>query len=115
MPVEVPVASLNAQSSQTVSLDTIVYRITFTFNTRCRAWDLSIAEQNGNEIVSGIKLLPGIDLLDRHKDSRLPPGLLWAVDVQEGADALRPGRTQLGSKLRLVYVTKAEKDALISA
>lgn len=115
MPLIVPIASLNAQSTQTVTLGSVVYSFTFTFNTRCLSWDLSIAEQNGTPIVSGIKLLPQLDLLSRHKDARLPPGALLTVDVQEANKALRPTKTQLGTKLILVYLTEAEVDAIISA
>jgi len=115
MPLEVPVASLNAKSSQTVNLEDTVYRFTFVFNTRCLAWDMTIAEQDGTVIIAGIKLLPQVNLLFRHKDARLPPGQLWALDVQEDATATRPLKSELGSKLRLIYFTEAEIDAIISS
>ena len=114
MPFQVPVASLNAQSSQTVTLDGVVFRLTFTFNTRCLAWDMTIAEQDGTVLVSGIKLLPQLDLLNRHKDVRLPPGRLLAVDQQEADVAIRPLKSELGSKLVLVYFTEADINAIIS-
>ena len=89
MPLIVPVASLNAKSSQTVALDDVVYRLTFVFNTRCLAWDMTVAEQDGTVLVAGIKLVPMIELLFRHKDVRLPKGRLFAIDVEEGEDATR--------------------------
>jgi len=115
MPLEVPIASLNAKNSQTVALDNVVYRLTFVFNTRCLAWHMDIATQDGTIIVAGIKLMPQIDLLFRHKDTRLPPGRLFAVDVEDGEDALRPEKSELGTKMRLMYFTEAEVDAIISA
>ncbi len=115
MAVEVPVASLNAKSSQTVALDNVVYRLTFVFNTRRLAWDMTFAEQDGTIIVAGIKLLPQIDLLFRHKDTRLPKGRLVAIDIEEADDAIRPEKNQLGTKLKLLYFTEADVDAIISA
>ena len=113
MPFEVPVASLNAKSSQTVALDDTVYRFVFTFNTRCLSWHLDVQEQDGTEIVQGIKLLPNIDLLGRHKDIRLPKGRLFAIDTEEGEDGIRPEKNQLGTKLRLLYFTEAEVNAVV--
>ena len=115
MPREVPIASLNAKSSQTVALDNTVYRLTFVFNTRCLAWGMDIATQDGTVIVAGIKLLPQVDLLFRHKDTRLPKGRLFAVDVEDGDEAPRPEKNQLGTKMRLLYFTEAEVNAIISA
>jgi len=113
MPFEVPVASLNAQSTQTVALDGVVYRLVFTFSTRRLAWDMTIGQQDGTVLVAGIKLLPNIDLLNRHKNVLLPKGRLYAVDVEEGSDATRPDKNQLGTKLRILYFTEAEMDAII--
>jgi hypothetical protein len=113
MPFEVPVASLNAKSSQTVALDDVVYRFEFEFNTRCLAWHLNVQTQDGTPLVQGIKLLANIDLLGRHKDTRLPKGRLYAIDTEEGEDGIRPEKNQLGTKLRLLYFTEAEVDALI--
>ena len=115
MPFLVPVASLNAQSSQTVTLEGRVYKLTFTLNTRDQSWSLTVAEQDGTPIVSGIKLLPQLDLLSRHKDPRLPPGILTTVDVVDGDKAARPTKSQLGTKLVLVYWTEADIDAIVSA
>lgn len=114
MPFEIPVASLNAQNSQTVTLDGVVYRMTFTWNTRRLAWDLSIGLSDGTPLVQGVKILPQLDLLGRHRDIRLPKGTLLSVDVQETDVAIRPEKSQLGTKLRLLYWTEAENDALIS-
>ena len=115
MPFSVPIASLNAQNSQTVALDGVVYRLTFTWNTRRLAWDMSFALQDGTPLVQGIKLLPQKDLLGRHKDIRLPRGRLYAIDVVETDNAIRPEKSELGTKLQLLYYTEAEWDAIISA
>lgn len=115
MPLEIPIASLNAKNSQTVAMDNVVYRLTFVFNTRCLAWGMDIATQDGVVIVAGIKLLPQIDLFSRHKDTRLPKGRLFVIDVEDGSVALRPEKNQLGTKMRFLYFTESEVDAIISA
>lgn len=114
MPVELPIASLNAIWSESVALDGVVYRLTFTWSTRSQAWYMTIAEDDGTAIVSGIKILPQISLLQRHKDERLPPGVLYAFDVIEGDNAERPTKSQLGNKLKLIYTTRAELEELMA-
>lgn len=113
MPNRIPVASLNAASSQTITIDETVYRLTFNFNVRCQLWSMTIAEQDGTPIVSGIALLPQVDLLERHRDERLPRGRLFALDVLEGNRASRPTRNDLNTKLVLVYLTEEEVDDFI--
>lgn len=114
MPVEIPIASLNAVWSESVNLDGVVYRLTFTWNTRSSSWSMTIAENDGTPIVSGIKLLPQISLLQRHKDERLPPGVLYAFDVIDGDNAERPTKSELGAKLQLIYTTRAELELLMA-
>ncbi len=115
MPLEIPIASLNAQSTQTISLDGVVYRMVFTFNTRRLAWDMTFGLADGTVLVAGIKLLPQIDLLGRHKDIRIPKGRLFISDIEDGNTALRPEKNELGTKLRLFYFTEVEFNGLISA
>jgi len=115
MPFELSIASLNAQSTQTITLDSVVYRMVFTFNTRRLAWDLTFGLADGTVLVAGIKLLPQIDLLGRHKDIRLPKGRLFAFDIEDGNTALRSEKSELGTKLRLLYFTEIEVNGLISA
>lgn len=113
MPVEVPIASLNAVWSESVDLDGIVYRLTFTWSTRSQSWSMTIATNDGTPIVSGIKILPQISLLQRHKSELLPPGVLMAFDVIDGEAAERPKKSELGTKLLLIYTTRAELDTLV--
>lgn len=113
MPVEIPIASLNAVWSESISLDQVVYRLTFRWNLRSQSWSMTISEDDGTPIVTGIKILPQISLLQRHKDERLPPGVLYAFDVIEGDEAERPTKSQLGNKLKLIYTTRAELESLV--
>lgn len=107
----IPIPSNNSKFSFTVDLDGTVYRMTFTFNTRQLSWDLAFAQQDGTVIVSGIKILPAIDLLFRHKDSRLPPGFLTVTDPKNGDKGERPTRSSLfNNEIRLVYLTEADFD-----
>lgn len=112
MPFEIPIPSHNAKWSETVTMDGTVYRLTFNWNTRIQAWYMQIAEQDGSPIVSGIKLLPMISLLQRHKDARLPPGVLFSYDVIEAGTAAAPSKSQLGSKMKLFYIGQSEFQGL---
>lgn len=112
MPLEITIASLNAVWSESVALDGNVYRMKFEWNTRTQSWAFDFATIDGTVIIAGIKVLPQINLLARHKDVRLPKGYLYAFDEIEGDHAERPTKSQLGNKLKLYYITQAEVDAL---
>lgn len=112
----IPIPSNNAKFSFSINLDGVVYRFTFTFNTRQLSWDLLLAEQDGTPILSGVKILPGIELLFRHKDSRLPGGLIHIIDPQNLEKGLRPTRNSLSSQaIRLLYMTEAELESMLAS
>lgn len=84
-----------------IELDKVIYQLTFTWNARESRWFMEIADEQLNEIVSGIALVIQWPLLKRFKDSRLPPGLLYALDTQDtGQEA---DDTDLGTRVLLVY------------
>jgi len=106
MALIIPVASQNAISSQTVTLDNVTYKLTFTWNTRCETWYIDIGDHSGEAIVRGIKVSPAIEILGRHADLRLPGGKLWLMHILN--NDLRPARFSLGVELQLLYLTKGE-------
>lgn len=87
-------------------LDGAYYGIRMLYNTRGRYWTISMSNSEGDQILDGIKLVEGQDLIAQFKDTRLPPGQL-IVDDTAGLD-LDPGRYDLGRRVRIVYVEEAD-------
>ena len=69
----------------TVRLDGRDYVLELRFNQREQRWYLSIADDEGDAILSGLKLQANWPLLVRHRyDTRVPPGeLLVAVTTPD--------------------------------
>ncbi len=98
--------------TQVSDFDGVNYSLEFRYNQRETCWYLSIADDIGNDIINGIKIVCSIPLLRRFSDTRLPPGELIAV--ASGDDDSPPGLTELGDGLRVAlhYITIAEITAI---
>ena len=59
---EIPLKN-NAQAFN-ITISNVVYGLLVAWNTFDAAWYLDIADQNSEPILQGLKLLPGVDLLD---------------------------------------------------
>jgi hypothetical protein len=60
-PFLIPLQSTNQRI--TITLAGVLYQLTVRWNDMNQAWQLDIADQNGNAIVSGIPVVTGRDLL----------------------------------------------------
>lgn len=81
------VGGLAFQSFGTTLLATN-YIINLRWNTRDAAWYFDLLDQNESPIVSGIKIVLGVELGRRTTDQRMPKGVFWAADLSgQGVDA----------------------------
>ena len=92
--------------NQSTTFEGTKYQLQCSFNQRCIAWYLSIADADGVDIVNGIKLTVGPLLLRKNKDPRRPPGELIVVSnttvtTPPGMLELLPGSGRCG----LFYIT----------
>lgn len=94
-------------SHQVVSLDGVSIGLRLWWNARGQRWILDVEDAQGEAIASGLGLVTGVSLLARFgvRDD-LPPGALIAVDTS-GAGA-PPGRDDLGGRVRVYYLDRAE-------
>lgn len=113
----VPTSTTLLDYEQTTTLDGRDYRLQITYNQRADRWYLSIADQDGDPIASGIKLVAEMPLFRSVTDERRPPGLLMCKDLEaaepdfaagERTFARDPGREDLGTRHQLWYLTAAE-------
>lgn len=88
------------------ALDETVYRFTMQYNEREGYWYLSIADEAGVAIRSGIKIVSNFPLLERIADIRKPPGQLMALSPT--ALEPDPGLEDLGDGISLVYAEEGE-------
>lgn len=63
-------------------LDGIVYRFRLKYRERYDCWDIGISTTDGTEIIAGIRVTEGNDMLAAYTDSNLPAGKLVCVDTQ---------------------------------
>lgn len=80
-------------------LDGVDYLISLTYNQRENRIYLSLADNEENPIISGIKVVANYPLLFRHRyNVQVPPGELFAFDTTP--DGSPPGLGELGEGLR---------------
>lgn len=109
--LELPVVQGSASFTMTVELEGSLYRLTYSWMGRTASWYLDVATLAEDPILSGVRLVLNWPLWGRLRDDRLPPGHLFALSM---ADDSEPGQDDLGSRVRLVYYTAAEVEALAS-
>nr|AGS53498.1 hypothetical protein [uncultured bacterium contig00055] len=89
------------------------YALDVYYNVRQNAWMLSITDANGELLIAGVRLVPGIYLLEKYRAScpELPPGELVLVDLEGklgNADGVT--RENLGSRFALAYEVITETE-----
>lgn len=87
--------------TETVSLDGKPYDLTFIWNTREEAWQLTIGFES-NVLASGLKIVPSWELISRFANINLPPGLIAVIDTS--AVYTRPVKEDLGVRLKIFYL-----------
>jgi hypothetical protein len=105
--LDIPVTPDPFQSLR-VRLDGVDYLLSLAYNQREDRIYLSLADDEENPIVSGIKVLANWPLLFRHRyNPAIPPGELMAIDTT--TDGSPPGLGELGAGLRvqLIYFEAA--------
>lgn len=94
--------------TETLTLDGFLYVFTFVWNTRETAWFMSISRDNV-DLLYGIKVVDNYELIGRFTNLSLPPGLIMALDLEN--INRNPGRDELGSVVKLVYLTESEVES----
>lgn len=79
--LEMPVRSDSPAYFFQIALEKVFYNFDFNWNERGNYWVMSIADQSQNPLISGIKLVSGIDLLEKYKIEGLPTGSFFILDT----------------------------------
>lgn len=98
---------------QTVKLDGRQYVLTLTYNQREERFYLSIADDEGKPLLSGIKLVCNWPLLFRHRyNASLPSGELYVFDTTANQEPPTLDELGEGKRCELTYLDAAEMAAL---
>jgi hypothetical protein len=99
--------------SQKVTLDGVPFVLSLAYNQREDRWYLSLADDEGNPLLSGLKLQANWPILFRYSYlTTIPAGELMAIDTT--TDGSPPTLLELGEGKRcvLTYFEAATKAAL---
>jgi len=106
MPVEISLPTALPWFDVQAELDGVTYTLECRWNVRLGAWFLRVLDDQGVAVLLGDQRLVADYPLALAITSRSPSGLLAALDTS--GQGLDPGFTDLGGRVKLVYVTTAE-------
>ena len=106
MSFSVPINSDFDDYDFTISLDGTVYLLSVRWNGRMNKWFISIALENGTEIIGMRPIIADFPPFARFRNNNLPAGELIFIDTSgENRD---PDRTDLGSRVILMYLEESD-------
>lgn len=107
---ELPIASDTAFFSSSYDLDGTTYRLTFRWNVREEAWYMDIATFDDTLIAGGLKMVTNQDISRRFRAKGAPKGAIFILGESIYAD--KPGRNDLGKRVKILYLDEAEVNYL---
>jgi len=97
LPVRSDLPSYNFQ----ITLDGVIYGLSFNWSRRAGLWTMDIADEIGTPMLMGIRLFQGFPLISRFFKPGLPPREFFCIDTaNQGKD---PGEDDLGARVLLIY------------
>ena len=103
--VQIVMKDLASFTEETV-LNGVEYSLRFDWNVRGEFWSMTIADRNGNVILSNKRLVIGYPILENHHALEgLPDGEFVVDDSNETTKTQEPGRHDFvsGRKLKLLF------------
>lgn len=107
MPVIVPVFRGEPLYNERVRLEGRDYIFKFDYAGREDRIYMSIFDQDGVELLTGVKVIANWALTSRHLfNAGLPPGTLIPIDLEQ--DGTPPTLSDFGTRVRLFYYSSDE-------
>ncbi len=91
---EIPVDPTLVSQSMRTALAGVVFNLDFFYNARSDTWYMNIKDDDGNDLVAGIKMVPDVGLIERFGREDLPQGEIYAF-ASSGLDT-PPDRDSFG-------------------
>lgn len=106
----IPTSTESPSYTQRTTLDGREYILILDYNGRDGHWYMTLQDQDGAAIVSGLRVVVDYPLLRKVRDLRRPPGELYAIDLT--GTHVDPGLTDLGDRVALFYYDSTESTFL---
>lgn len=103
----IPITANVPSQTFRITLNSVSYNMEARWNSRAAFWSLDIADENQNDIINGIALKAGCNLLEPFN---FGIGGLYLYDTTEAN--LEATLSNIGSDTILVYLTPDEVDEL---
>jgi hypothetical protein len=93
-----------------VDLSGVRYEFYISWNSTMDMWTMTISDQNGDLLLAGIRLVPGVSFFERYRASipELPPGELWLTDLGKKTGSAEVTRDNLHTRFALNYTVWEE-------
>jgi hypothetical protein len=89
-----------------VPLNGVTYTIRWLWNERGNAWFMDLSDLDG-PILSGVRVVLNVDLLNNTADPRKPDGMMIAV-APDGVAEVDPTHDDLGEAVKVVFIDQAD-------
>ena len=99
--IELPIAADTPHQSFSVQLDGALYTVRLRYNTRAGHWILDLFTFAGEQLVAGLALRLGVDLLSQYRSAEMPPGSLFVLNYVD--PYAEPDRDNFGQDVMLIY------------
>ena len=104
--VELPVTSEFSAYDFRTTLEGTVYTFNIRYNERMDRWVFDILTSSEEQIIMGVPILLGVNLLGMYQDKRLPLGVLFAINLKD--ELVEAKRDDLGTNVLLLYQPSTE-------
>lgn len=98
---QIPVRSDLPAYDFKITLDAVVYQLSFTWSERAQLWTMDIADENEEPIAMGIRMFASVPSTYIYKDPRFPARQFLVLDT--AGKNKNPGRDDFGSRVLLLY------------
>ena len=99
--IEIPIRYDSPDFTFQIALDKITYGFRFVLNERTGRYSMTIMNESGDIILAGLAVVTNWKLIDRFKDTRLPPGRLFTIDMTDGNN--EPDSDNMGVSVLMLY------------
>jgi hypothetical protein len=99
----------SARFSYDIELAGELFRLFFSWNARETSWYMDIQDQNENNILTGIKMVPMYQLLRQYRAyATLPDGDFMLWDLRQDSDNSNVNFDNFGKRYQLLFVSREE-------
>lgn len=104
--IEIPVSN-SPEQLFSLEIDQVVYNFRIIYNTRWQVWTMDVLDNSNIEILTGVTLVGGVNLLEQHN---IGITNLFAINIADRS--LDANIENLGTDVGLFILTEAELNEL---